>query len=341
MTRRLVLLAHGGFPDRAKTAVGLLRYSDDEVVAVLDHERAGERVADHLSGVPDAPILAAVGDTPEFDALVVGVAPIGGGFEPAWRPDVLGALRAGADVWAGLHEPLSADEEFATVAADNGAEIWDVREPPADLSVGTGQAGAVDATVVLTVGSDCSTGKMTTTMELCRGANERGVDAAFVPTGQTGVMVAGDGIVIDRTVADFTAGAAERMVLAAAADHEFVFVEGQGAITHPAYSAVTCGLVHGAMPDAMVLCHEAGRERVHGYESFPVADPSRLVGLYEDLAAPVHEGRVVGGALNTSGLERAAADEALDRYEEAVDGPVADPVRDGIGPLLDAVGVDR
>ncbi|MFC7226700.1 DUF1611 domain-containing protein [Salinirubellus salinus] len=338
--RRVLVLAHEGFPDRAKTAVGLLRYGPHEVVGVLDREIAESspdaRVSDYLDDVPDAPILGRADEADAFDTLVVGVAPIGGGFDRSWRPDVRRAIESGADVWAGLHYLLNEDEEFARLAAEHDVDLWDVREPPADLTVSDGEAGDVDATVVLTVGSDCSTGKMTTTMELYEAARDRGWDAGFVPTGQTGVMVAGDGIVVDRTISDFTAGATERGVLAAA-DHDYVFVEGQGAITHPAYSGVTCGILHGAMPDAMVLCHEAGREAVHGYESFPLAAPETLVSLYEDLARPVHEGRVVAGALNTHHLDEAAAHDAVEGFADSAGVPTTDPVRFGVGEVLDAL----
>jgi uncharacterized NAD-dependent epimerase/dehydratase family protein len=338
---RIAILAHEKFPDRAKTAVGLLRYGDHEVVAVLDREIAESdpdaRVTDYVSGVQDAPIVGRAADAPEFDVLVIGIAPIGGGFDRSWRPDVETALESGADVWSGLHYFLADDEEFAVLAGEHDAEIWDVRRPPSDLTVAEGTAGDVDATVVLTVGSDCSTGKMTTTMELLEGARARGWDAGFVPTGQTGAMIAGGGIAIDRVVSDFTAGATERMVLDAADESDYVFVEGQGSIVHPAYSTVTCGILHGAMPDAMVLTHEAGREVVHGFESFPLPDPGRLVTLYEDLAGAVHPSTVVGGALNTRGLDAAAASDAVIEYADAIDAPAVDPVRGDVDALLDAI----
>jgi len=339
--RRILVLAHEGFPDRAKTAVGLLRYGDHEVIGVLDREIAESdpdaRVSDYLDDVPEAPILGRADEADDYDALVIGVAPIGGGFDRSWRPDVRRAIESGADVWAGLHSLLNDDEQFVQLADEHGVELWDVRDPPEDLTVSSGAAGDVDATVFLTVGSDCSTGKMTTTMELYGAARERGWDAGFVPTGQTGVMVAGEGIVVDRTISDFTAGATERMVLDAAERHDYVFVEGQGAITHPAYSTVTCGILHGAMPDAMVLCHEAGRESVHGYESFPLADPETLVALYEDLARPVHEGAVVAGALNTRHLDASEAERAVDAFGTAAGVPATDPVRFGVEEVLDSL----
>ena len=338
---RIAILAHEKFPGRAKTAVGLLRYSDHDVVAVLDREIAESdpdaRVDDYLSDVQDAPIVGRAADAPEFDVLVVGIAPIGGGFDRSWRSDVETAIESGADVWAGLHYFLAEDEGFAELAEEHGVDIWDVRRPPEDLGVAAGTAGDVDATVVLTVGSDCSTGKMTATMELFEGARDRGWDAGFVPTGQTGAMIAGHGVVVDRVVSDFAAGATEGMVLDAADGNDYVLVEGQGSIVHPAYSAVTCGILHGSMPDAMVLCHEAGREVVHGFESFSLPDPGRLVSLYEDIAGAVHPSSVVGGALNTRELDAAAASDAVIGYADAIDAPAVDPVRSEVDPLLDAV----
>ncbi|MFB6170912.1 MAG: DUF1611 domain-containing protein [Haloarculaceae archaeon] len=332
----VVVLAHEKFPDGAKTAVGLLRYADHDVVAVVDRDRAGERVRDSLPDVPDAPVVAAVEDAPAFDALFVGVAPIGGGFDPTWRDDVRAALERSADVVSGLHYFLAEDEEFASLAARHGCDLRDVRRPPDDLTVAEGVAGEIDARIVLTVGTDCSTGKMTTTLELVAAARERGLDAGFVPTGQTGVMIDGDGVVVDRTASDFTAGAVERMLLERA-DHDYLFVEGQGSITHPAYSAVTCGILHGAMPDALVLCHRAGRTVHHGYEHVRLPDPATYVSLYEDLARPVHETSVAGGSLHTRGLDDGAARDAVARFARAVDVPVTDPLRFGTDALLEAV----
>jgi uncharacterized NAD-dependent epimerase/dehydratase family protein len=325
---RVAVLAHETFPERAKTAVGILRYADYEAAAVLDRTGAGTRVADHVPDVPDAPVVASMADAPTVDALVVGVAPIGGGFDESWRPDVRVALERGCDVASGLHHFLRDDDEFAALADEHGADIWDVRRPPADLTVSEGVARDVDADVVLTVGTDCSTGKMTTSMELVGAARDRGIDAAMVPTGQTGIMIEGWGTPIDRVVSDFVAGAAEDLVVRGAADHDLLVVEGQGSIVHPAYSAVTCGLLHGTMPDRLVLCHVAGREAVHGYEEYALPPVESCVDRYESLAAPVNETRVVAGSLNTAALDGdVAAREAVDAYADAVGAPATDPIR--------------
>jgi uncharacterized NAD-dependent epimerase/dehydratase family protein len=178
---------------------------------------------------------------------------------------------------------------------------------------------------------------MTTTWSLLEAARERGWDAAAVPTGQTGVMVDGSGVVVDRTISDFTAGAVERMV-EERADHDYLFVEGQGSITHPAYSGVTLSILHGAMPDALVLCHEAGRENIRKYGSFPIPHPAECVDLYESLAAPLNETEVVAGSLNTRFVDDdAKAREAVADFAAAIDAPVTDPVRFGPDEVLDAL----
>ncbi|MFB6197233.1 MAG: DUF1611 domain-containing protein, partial [Halobacteriaceae archaeon] len=172
--------------------------------------------------------------------------------------------------------------------------------------------------------------------ELVKAARDRGIDAAFIPTGQTGIMIEGWGNPIDRVVSDFTAGAVEEMILERGNDHDLLVVEGQGSIIHPAYSAVTCGILHGAMADDLVLCHTAGREEVHGYDQ-RLPDPSAYVSLYEDLAAPVHETNVAAGSLNTSHLEETRARREIQEFADSIDAPTSDPVRFGATKILEAV----
>ena len=331
---RVALLAHELFPERAKTAVGVLRYADHEVVALLDRALAGGRINDHVPDVQDAPIVADIADVPDCDALVVGVAPIGGGFEESWRPDVRAAIRRGWDVVAGLHYLLAEDEEFARLADEHGVDLRDIRVPPDDLSVATGEG--VDTRVVLTVGTDCSSGKMTGCFELRDAARERGLDAAVVPTGQTGIMVAGWGIAIDRVISDFAAGATERLVHRAS-DSDVLFVEGQGALAHPAYSGVTAAILHGSRPDSLVLCHVAGRETVGGYDTHTLPDPEHYLDLYESVAAPVAPATVDAGLLNTQDLDGEEAREAVSGYGDRLGVPATDPVRYDADAVLDAV----
>ncbi|KZN25475.1 hypothetical protein A4G99_03020 [Haladaptatus sp. R4] len=335
---QVAILAHEKFPGRAKTAVGILRYADYDVAAVLDRDHPGERVNDHVPDVQDAPIVAGMDDVPEVDALIIGIAPIGGGFDESWRSDVTTALSRGCDVISGLHYFLEDDEEFARLAAANDCELWDVRKPHDDLTVSQGIAKDVDAEIILTVGTDCSVGKMTATLELVQAARDRGVNAGFVPTGQTGIMIDGGGNPIDRVVSDFTAGAVEETILERADEYDYLFVEGQGSIVHPAYSAVTCGILHGSMPDKLVLCHEAGKEAIHGYESVSLPPISEYVSLYEGLARPVHETEIVAGAINTSGIaDDGDARAAVAEYGSELDAPAADLVRFDADAVLEEI----
>jgi len=177
---------------------------------------------------------------------------------------------------------------------------------------------------------------MTSSFELRDAARERGLDAAVVPTGQTGIMIAGWGIAIDRVIADFAAGATERIVQQAG-DHDVLFVEGQGAIAHPAYSGVTASILHGSQPDSLVLCHNAGNETFGGYEEFALPLPATYVDLYESMAAPISPATVDAGMLNTADLDPEAAEDAVADYAEEIDAPATDPVRYDAGDVLDAL----
>jgi len=335
----VVLLAHEQFPDHAKTAIGILRYGDYDVTAVLDREKAGSNVSDHVSNVQDAPIVSGMDDVTEaIDALVIGISPIGGGFDESWRLDIRSALERGCDVISGLHYFLESDDEFSALASEYNCDLWDVRKPHEDLTIASGTANSVDASVVLTVGTDCSTGKMTTSMELARTAQNQGVDATVIPTGQTGIMIEGWGNPIDRVISDFAAGAVEEMILEKGDDHDLLIVEGQGSIVHPAYSGVTTAILHGAMPDKLVLCHVASRTAIRGYENVQLPSPETYVELYETLAEPVHKTEITAGALATHHI--ANDDDArneIDAFSRAINCPVTDPVRFDPDVIIDSI----
>src|SRR5690242_6692785 len=309
VTKRYLILAEGrsGDPHYGKTARGILRYAPDPTVAILDSTRAGET----YDGVP---VVATVAEALAYEptTALVGVATQGGRFPPAWRTLLKQSIAAGLDVESGLHEFISDDAELAELAGRAGVELRDLRKPPPGLNVPTGANLTHDAKVVLTVGSDCAIGKMTVSLELDAEARRRGVASQFVPTGQTGIAIAGWGISVDAVVADFLAGATERLVLEGVArGGELLWVEGQGSLLHPAYSGVTLGLVHGSAPHAFVLCHKAGQTVVDGDERFPIPPLRELVELHERLALIARPARVAAIALNTRELEEAAAREAL------------------------------
>lgn len=334
---RIAILAHGGYPENGKTMEGVMRYGDYDIAAVLAHDYAGSNTREHFPDLPATPVRADMTrvDGP-IDALLIGVAPVGGGIADQWRADIRAALERGCDIISGLHDQLSDDPEFAALAAEYGATIHELREPPADLPVASGAAAEVDATVILTVGTDCAVGKMTTTMTLAEAARDRGLDATVVATGQTGIAITGHGIAIDRVPADFAAGAAEQLVVEAGADADLVIVEGQAAIIHPAFAADSIALLHGAMPDYLVLCHDATRETYHNFDSFELPSVERYVDSYTSIAEPINPTTMLGGALDTSALDGdAAARRAVEAYGDRLGAPATDVVRFGADPILD------
>jgi uncharacterized NAD-dependent epimerase/dehydratase family protein len=236
-----------------------------------------------------------------------------------------------------MHEFLGEDPALAAVAREHGAEIRDLRKPPSDLSVSSGENLTHAASVVLTVGSDCAIGKKSVAIELDRAARERGLRSVFVPTGQTGIAIAGWGIAVDAVVADFLAGAAERLVTEGAAQGDLLFVEGQGSIVHPQFSGVALGLLHGSAPHALVLCHMAGETQIEGCPGHPIPPLADLVELHERLSLPARPARVAAVALNTHRLGPEDARQAIEEAAADTGLPVDDPVRFGPMAILDAV----
>ena len=308
--RHIAILAEGSFNwQDAKTAVGILRYSPDTVVAVIDSANAGRDAAEVL-GHPDGPgkgvpvvtdVAAALVHRP--DTLLIGIAPIGGRLPTAWKTQLLTAIAAGLDITSGLHQFLGDDPELAAAAQQHGVTIWDVRRPPQELAmrINEGKAHRPGSHVVYFAGTDCNVGKMTAALECVREAKRRGLAAAFAATGQTGIMIEGTGIPADRFISDFLAGGVEAMVLDLAERFEWVFVEGQGSLIHPAYSPVTLGLLHGAAPDFLILCHLAGRDHIRQYE-VPIPPLSHVRAIYEEATGWLKPAATVAIALNTYGI---------------------------------------
>jgi len=335
---RYLLLAEGfsSDPHYGKTMRGVLRYRRDDVVAILDSKRAPGDTEDGL------PVVQTVDDALRFDpnTALVGVATQGGRFPPEWMELLRSCIGKGLHVENGLHVFLGDDQELRALATHHHVELRDLRRPPRDLSTATGANLQVPGTIVLTVGSDCAIGKMTVALELDLEARRRGIRSVFVPTGQTGIAIAGWGISVDAVVADFIAGAAEALVVEGAErGGELLWVEGQGAIFHPVYSGVTLGLYHGSAPHLLVLCHEAGRTEIEGAGGGPHPIPplSELVDLHERLALPARPARVVAVALNTRALSEDEARAAVEAAGVETGLPADDPVRFGAARLVDAV----
>ena len=330
-----MILAEGfsGDAHYGKTMRGVLRYAREEVVAIVDSTRAGE-LEDGLPIVADVDAALRFGPT----TALVGVATKGGRFPPAWRELLKACIRKGLSIENGLHEFVADDRELCELAERFGVGLRDLRRPPDGLTVPTGANLEVPARIVLTVGSDCAIGKMTVSLELDREAQGRGIASRFVPTGQTGIAIAGWGIAVDAVVSDFIAGAAERLVVEGyERGGELLHVEGQGAISHPAYAGVTLGLLHGAAPHVLVLCHRAGSLEVEGYPGHPLLQLPELVDLYPRVALPRRRPVVACVAVNTAHLDEDAARAAIGEAAAETGLVADDPVRFGSARLLDAV----
>jgi len=334
-TRRIALMAEGSFTLLdAKTALGVIRYRPEEVVAVIDSSRAGRSSEDCVGAGGDIPVVAGLDAAALLgaDTLLLGIAPQGGTLPSSWRTVVAEALRRGWDVLSGLHVFLSDDPELAALAARHNCSILDVRRPPSTRPVASRRAANLDAVVVLTVGTDCNVGKMTTALELHAELQGRGARSAFVATGQTGIFVADQGAAVDAIVADFVAGVVERMVVDAARDADIVLVEGQGSIHHPAYSGVTLALMHGACPEALVLCHQAGRTHMKLADAGPaprIRALSEIIRDNERAAGWVRVAPVLGLSINTMMLDDLEARRTLENISQLTGLPAVDPVRYG------------
>jgi uncharacterized NAD-dependent epimerase/dehydratase family protein len=339
----LAIFAEGLFAaHNGKTAHGVIRYGAREVVAVIDSTQAGRTAAEVVPfSLRPVPIVATLREAIDLgaSALLIGVAPTGGKLDPGWRKVLLEAIGAGLHVEAGLHTQLSEDPELRRAATRAGVALRDLRAAPADLTVPAGPYSRPDSVkVVHSVGSDTVIGKKVVTLELDRLARERGRRSVYVPTGQTGVAIAGWGIAVDHVISDYVAGAAERLVAEGAERGDLLFVEGQGGLFHPAYSGVTLGLLHGSAPDLLVLVHKAGATALRNYPDLAIPSLPELVAAYEGATRPVRPARVAAVALNTADLDTDDQARAAIAAAEAETGLVTDDVvRFGADRVLDAV----
>lgn len=334
--RRIIVLTEGHTnPTSAKTASCVVRYKMDEVVALLDSTQVG-RTAGDLLGVGGAiPVVASLTDAPSANTLLIGIAPAGGKLPGAWRKVLLEAIERGMNVWSGLHDFLANDSEISAAATKKGVEIHDVRRNN-ERDVSDRLHLREDCLRIHTVGQDCSVGKMLASVELTLGLQKRGHDAKFIATGQTGIMIEGDGCPVDCVVSDFVNGAVERLILANQ-HHDILLIEGQGSLSHPRYSAVTLGLLHGCMPQGMILVYEAGRTRVHGMEYIPLTPLHKILEVNEMMASLAMPSKVIGVAMNSRLLTPHDAEAERERVHRELGLPVCDVVRHGPDELVDAI----
>jgi len=355
--RRIVLLTEGySTPFLAKTAISLLRYRTDDIVCVLDSTESGTTASELFGAGSDIPVVDSLdrcslsgqengaensrgttdlGGNCEPDAMFIGIAPLGGKLPEDWRPIVVDALRRGIDVVSGLHDFLSDDDEFIRVAAENNCQLIDVRRNE-EHETAKRHSFREGCLRIHTMGHDCSVGKMVVALEVQRELARRQVDAKFVATGQTGIMICGDGVPVDCVVSDFVNGAAESLVKHHE-DRDIVLIEGQGSIAHPSFSAVTLGLLHGSAPDGLIFCYEVGRTMAKGLDNVPLLPNRTLIDACESNALLRHPCRVIGIAMNSQNVSAEKAAVERMRVAEEFGLPVCDVYRDGADDLADAV----
>ena len=338
--QRVAILLHEGIRGtHGKTGLALLRYCQAPIVAVIDRQCAGESLP-ALTGIArEVPIVATVAQALAYapNVLAIGIAPSGGVLPDEWQQEIKQAVIAGLSIINGLHTPLSSIPELQS-SLQQGQWIWDVRQEPSNLPIGSGKARLLTCRRVLTVGTDMGVGKMSTSLELNSASQRRGLRSKFLATGQAGLMIAGDGVPLDGVRVDFAAGAVEQLVMRYK-DYDILHIEGQGSLLHPG-STATLPLIRGTQPTQLVLVHRAGQTHIRNHPHVPIPPLAKVIQLYETVAAaggafaPV---RVVAIALNTAHLDTQAAEQVIAQTLTETNLPCTDPVRFGAEVLLDAV----
>ncbi len=339
-TRRLLVLAEGKFsPLRSKTANGAIAYLRERVVAVIDSTKVGMTAQQVLGYGGEIPVIRSIQDGLAFKPthLLIGIAPPGGRLPDSWKADISLAISSGLHILSGLHTLLTDEADLVALAAEHGVTITDYRRiPPESEVIPKASWTTRKAKVILAVGTDCNIGKMTTMLEVVKEFAARGLKTDFIATGQTGMLIRGRGIAVDSIISDYTAGCIEKEIDQSVAEgYEYIFVEGQGALTHQAYSGVTLGLIHGSMPDAFILCHQPTRIK----DDYGVTLPTlpAAVAMHEQIVSHFKPAKVVGVGINSIGLTDDESKDWSARIEREIGLPAIDAFRFGAKPLADAL----
>lgn len=335
MARKIIILTEGlTNPHQGKTARNLIHYKPEEVLAVFDRTQTGKNSLE-LLGTGNVPVIGNLDVFPESDTLLIGVATAGGKIPASYKEIILQAVQRKMNIISGLHEFLSNDPVIHAAAEKNHVTLTDIRSNQ-EKDVVHRKGINPNCLRIHTVGNDCSLGKMIVSLELNSALKKAGYDAKFAATGQTGILIEGDGVPIDAVVGDFINGAAEKLVLRNQ-HHSIINIEGQGSLVHPRYSSVTLGLLHGCMPQGMIMCYEMGREYIHGMDNIKIPPLEEVIKLYESMANIMHPCRVIGIAVNSRKYSPEEADCEIKRTEDKTGLPACDVIRHGSGKLVDAV----
>ncbi|RMF27096.1 MAG: DUF1611 domain-containing protein [Cyanobacteria bacterium J083] len=335
---KVAILLHGGiFGKKGKTGLAFLRYSNSQVVVIIDVESAGGSLA-ALTGINrNIPIVSNVAAALAYkpDVLLIGIAPSGGLLPENWWQEVKQGLDVGLSVVNGLHSPLA--NKYPHLKP--GQWIWDIRQEPPGLKIGQGKARNLNCQRILTVGTDMAVGKMSTSLEIYHAAKRQGIKAEFLATGQAGIMIAGDGIPLDAVRVDYAAGAVEQLVIKYGKNCQLLMIEGQGSLLHPG-STATLPLIRGSQPTGLILVHRAKQKHINDLPDFLIPPLAEVVKLYETIASAAcsfENVKVKAIALNTFGLDSDSATKEIQLVEKTTGLPCTDVVRYGAKKLISAI----
>jgi len=338
MRKKVVILAEGKLGMKtSKTANGIIRYSDDEVIGVIDSTNVGKDLEKIIGVGKGIPILKNIEESFKYkpEALVIGIAPRGGGLPDDFRHTIKTAIKNGLAVISGLHYFLNEDKELSDLAKECKVNLVDLRKPPEDISVAKGIWKNIKAKVLLTVGSDCNIGKKTAMLEIYKEFKKQYKKTVFIGTGQTSIYIFNKGVPVDQVVADYISGAVEYEIEKYGYDNDYIFVEGQGSLTHQGYSGVTYGMIHGSMPDAMILVH--GLQREYDDYNNKIPDLKILINFHEECMSFFKKSKVVAIAINSFGLDEDETKKRIKEIENYTGLPTDDVVRYGPEKLTKAL----
>ena len=336
--KKIVILSHGAFNYiKNKTGNMLIRYRTDEVIALLDRTKSGMTANDELGYGGNIPVLdnfdACIDLEP--DTLVIGNASQGGFISDDYRAEVIKAIEFGCDIISGMHHFINDDVEFVQLAEKHNVSLFDLRRPPEPPNFPKGSWHKRKIPVLLIVGTDCDTGKMTTAWEISERLKSRGRKVEFIVTGQTGILLSGAGVPIDAVKADFMAGEIEHLIDKVSEDTELIIVEGQGALTNQYYAGVTLGLLHGAMPDYMLMTHDPARDL--DVTDYPMATMRLVMDMHLDLMSNFKKSKFIGINLLTFKLSDEDAKKEIDKVKEEYSMATTDLIRYGSNELIETI----
>ncbi|MEO0454959.1 MAG: DUF1611 domain-containing protein [Cyanobacteria bacterium P01_A01_bin.114] len=338
---RIAILLHNGLTGtNGKTGLALIRYSQNPIVAIIDETCPGASLPALARIDRDIPVVRSVKQALAYapDVLAIGIAPSGGALPDPWYADVKTAITAGLSVMNGLHTPMNNDPSL-TQHLNPDQWIWDMRQEPLGLTVGSGQASKLSCRRVLAVGTDMAVGKMSTCLELNRATRQKGLRSKLIATGQTALMLGQDGVALDAVRVDFAAGAVEQLVMQHGPSHDLLYIEGQGSLLNPA-STATLPLLRGSQPTHLVLVHKINLTHLQHFSDFKVPPLTDVIHLYETVAnagGTFASAKVVAIALNTHGVSQAEAQAEIEKITQETGLPCTDVIRFGADLILNRI----